>query len=64
MSDFDQMDDSLIEAGIETLEFLRHGHRKAHCYACGDEVREAEGLLVCAECLYDDCDDYYDKAIS
>lgn len=31
--------------------------RLSHCYACGEELH-LSSILICAECLHDECDEF------
>ncbi len=54
-SDLDE--DDLFLAGLEILESRKSTSKKAHCYACGEQIKVGE-LLVCAECLSGECEDF------
>lgn len=51
--DFDE--DDLYLAGIQILESRKSASKTVHCYACDEEMR-AGPLLICAECMLEECD--------
>ena len=53
--DIDLDEDELYLAGLELLESRKSLSKKTHCYAC-DEEMNVSTLLICAECLSDECD--------
>lgn len=54
---YEEVDDELYSAGLQILESRKSLSKMTHCYACGEEMRDGP-LLICAECLLDECDLY------
>lgn len=54
---FSKDEDDLYAAGLQILESRKSLSKKVHCYACDEEMRDGP-LLICAECLEDECDLY------
>ena len=48
-------EDELYSASLQILESRKALSKKVHCYACDEEMRDGP-LLICAECLLDECD--------
>lgn len=59
--DIDLDEDDLFSAGLQILESRRASSRTVHCYACDEEMK-AGPLLICAECLSDECDLFLKKS--
>ncbi len=55
-SKFDDEDD-LLSAGLEILESKKALSRSTYCLSCDSQMRVGP-LLICAECLSDDCDTF------
>lgn len=51
----DLEEDDLYSAGLQLLESRKSLSKKVHCYACNEEMKHGP-LLICAECLSDECD--------
>lgn len=51
----DLEEDDLYSAGLQLLESRKSLSKKVHCYACSEEMRSGN-LLICAECLSEECD--------
>jgi hypothetical protein len=52
---FSSEEDDLYSASLQILESRKASSKKVHCYACDEEMRDGP-LLICAECLIEECD--------
>jgi hypothetical protein len=52
----------LLEASLELLECRKLRNRFVYCMACNEEMRPAS-LNICAECLDDECNIFYNNAL-
>ncbi len=52
---FSSEEDDLYSASLQILESRKSSSKKVHCYACDEEMKDGP-LLICAECLLDECD--------
>ena len=48
-------EDELYSASLQILESRKALSKKVHCYGCDEEMRPGN-LLICAECLSEECD--------
>ena len=55
------LDEDLYSAGLQVLESRKSLSKTTHCYACDEEMK-AGPLLICAECLSDECDLFLKKS--
>lgn len=59
--DLDLEEDELYLAGLQMLESRKSSSKMVHCYACDEEMRDGP-LLICAECLSEECDLFMKKS--
>lgn len=61
MSDSEQTTEELLAASVDLLE-TRSRKNSSHCLSCG-ELHHNASILICSECLVDECDIFYKKAV-
>lgn len=53
-------DNYIIEAAINLLESRKLTKNAAICLACGSVIHKG-AMLICTDCLDEECSSYYDK---
>lgn len=61
MSDSEQTKEELLAASVNLLE-TRSYKSSCYCFSCG-ELHYNASILICSECLVDECDVFYKKAV-
>jgi hypothetical protein len=59
--DLDLEEDELYLAGLQILESRKSLSKMIHCYACDEEMRDSP-ILICAECMLEECDLFMKKS--
>lgn len=52
---FSSEEDDLYDAALQILEARKSSSKTVHCYGCDEEMRPGK-LLICSECLSEECD--------